>query len=89
MKSMPERGRLGFCLALLPISLFSLAAAPPDYLDAKVCGECHSRIAEAYERIGMARSFGRLRTGTPTVNAANMATVRRKRRFSVFTLAPC
>jgi len=38
---------------------FPSFGAPTDYVDSRLCAQCHARIYEAYQRTGMARSFYR------------------------------
>ena len=46
-------------VGIAAVSLAFLPAAGNDYVDPRVCGSCHTQIAETYRQTGMGRSFFR------------------------------
>ena len=45
--------------ALTSFSRIQAASPPPknEYVDSRICADCHTEIAESYSKTGMARSF--------------------------------
>ena len=55
-------------IAILPFSGSPQSVPGPDYVNSRLCAECHPKIYESYQRTGMARSFYRPTPGNTVEN---------------------